>query len=150
MLKLTDVDTFYGPIQALKKVSLTVEESEIVSLLGGNACGKSTTMKTILGLVRPKGGTVEFRGRRIDRLPPSEIVRSGIAPVLEARRLFPYLTIYENLLMGVQRAKNSGSSVSFRISSESTVRSSRPSRPTGTALRNEWPSTSCSTSGHWA
>ena len=100
MLRLTDVDTFYGPIQALKKVSLTVEEGEIVSLLGGNACGKSTTMKTILGLVRPKSGTVEFLGRRIDRLPPSEIVRSGIAPVLEARRLFPYLTIYENLLMG--------------------------------------------------
>jgi len=100
VLRLTDVDTFYGPIQALKKVSLTVEEGEIVSLLGGNACGKSTTMKTILGLVRPKSGTVEFLGRRIDRLPPSEIVRSGVAPVLEARRLFPYLTIYENLLMG--------------------------------------------------
>ncbi len=100
MLKLTEVDTFYGPIQALKKVSLTVGEGEIVSLLGGNACGKSTTMKTILGLVRPKSGTVEFCGRRIDRLPPSEIVRSGVAPVLEARRLFPYLTVHENLLMG--------------------------------------------------
>jgi branched-chain amino acid transport system ATP-binding protein len=100
MLRLTDVDTFYGPIQALKKVSLTVEEGEIVSLLGGNACGKSTTMKTILGLVRPKAGSVEFLGRRIDRLPPSAIVRAGIAPVLEARRLFPYLTVHENLLMG--------------------------------------------------
>ena len=100
MLKLNDVDTFYGPIQALKKVSLTVGEGEIVSLLGGNACGKSTTMKTILGLVRPRGGTVEFSGRRIDRLPTSEIVRSGVAPVLEARRLFPYLTVHENLLMG--------------------------------------------------
>jgi branched-chain amino acid transport system ATP-binding protein len=100
VLKLTDVDTFYGPIQALKKVSLTVEKGEIVSLLGGNACGKSTTMKTILGLVRPRSGTVEFSGRRIDRLPPSDIVRGGIAPVLEARRLFPQLTIHENLLMG--------------------------------------------------
>jgi branched-chain amino acid transport system ATP-binding protein len=100
VLKLTDVDTFYGPIQALKKVSLFVEKGEIVSLLGGNACGKSTTMKTILGLVRPKRGTVEFLERRIDRLPPSDIVRAGIAPVLEARRLFPYLTVYENLLMG--------------------------------------------------
>jgi branched-chain amino acid transport system ATP-binding protein len=94
------VDTFYGPIQALRNVSLTVQPGEIVSLLGGNACGKSTTMKTILGLVRPKRGTVEFLGRRIDRLPSSEIVRSGIAPVLEARRLFPYLTVRENLLMG--------------------------------------------------
>jgi branched-chain amino acid transport system ATP-binding protein len=100
VLKLTDVDTFYGPIQALRNVSLTVQAGEIVSLLGGNACGKSTTMKTILGLVRPKRGTVEFLGRRIDRLPSSEIVRSGIAPVLEARRLFPYLTVHENLLMG--------------------------------------------------
>jgi len=100
VLKLNDVDTFYGPIQALKKVSLTVGEGEIVSLLGGNACGKSTTMKTILGLVRPRRGTVEFSGRRIDRLPTSEIVRSGVAPVLEARRLFPYLTVHENLLMG--------------------------------------------------
>ena len=72
MLKLTDVNTFYGPIQALKNVSLTVNEREIVSLLGGNACGKSTTMKTILGLVRPKQGRVEFFGRRIDRLPSSE------------------------------------------------------------------------------
>ena len=100
MLKLTDVDTFYGPIHALKKVSLSVEEKEIVSLLGGNACGKSTTMKTILGLVKPRQGRIEFLGKRIDRLPPSIIVRSGISPVLEARRLFPYLTVYENLLMG--------------------------------------------------
>jgi branched-chain amino acid transport system ATP-binding protein len=100
VLALTDVNTFYGPIQALRNVSLTVGAGEIVSLLGGNACGKSTTMKTILGLVRPKTGTVEFLGRRIDRLPSSEIVRSGIAPVLEARRLFPYLSVHENLLMG--------------------------------------------------
>lgn len=100
MLRLTDIDTFYGSIQALKGVSLAVEEGEIVSLLGGNACGKSTTMKTILGLVKPKRGTVEFLGRRIDRLPPSTIVRAGISPVLEARRLFPFLTVHENLLMG--------------------------------------------------
>ena len=100
MLRLTDIDTFYGPIQALKQISLTVEEGEIVSLLGGNASGKSTTMKTILGLVKPRRGTVEFLGKRIEKLPPSEIVRAGISPVLEARRLFPYLTVYENLLMG--------------------------------------------------
>jgi branched-chain amino acid transport system ATP-binding protein len=100
VLRLTEVDAFYGPIQALKKVSLTVEAGEIVSLLGGNACGKSTTMKTILGLVRPRSGSIEFDGRRIDRLPPSAVVRAGIAPVLEARRLFPDLTVHENLLMG--------------------------------------------------
>lgn len=100
MLKLINVDTFYGPIQALRNVSLRVEEGEIVSLLGGNACGKSTTMKTILGLVKSRQGTIEFKGKRIDKLPPSAIVRAGISPVLEARRLFPYLTVYENLLMG--------------------------------------------------
>jgi branched-chain amino acid transport system ATP-binding protein len=109
VLELKDIDTFYGPIQALKKVSLTVNEHEIVSLLGGNACGKSTTMKTILGLVKPRQGTVEFLGRRIDRLPPSRIVRAGISPVLEARRLFPYLTVYENLLMGAYTRKDTAS-----------------------------------------
>lgn len=100
MLKLSNVDTFYGPIQALRHISLRVDDGEIVSLLGGNACGKSTTMKTILGLVKSRQGTIEFRGERIDKLPPSAIVRLGISPVLEARRLFPYLTVYENLLMG--------------------------------------------------
>ncbi len=100
MLKLTDIHAYYGPVQALKGISLSVEEGEIVSLLGGNASGKSTTMKTILGLMKPREGTVEFQGRRIDGRPPSEIVRSGISPVLEKRRLFPFLTVHENLLMG--------------------------------------------------
>jgi len=108
VLRLTNVDTYYGPIQALKNVSLTVEEKEIVSLLGGNACGKSTTMKTILGLVKPRRGEIEFLGKRIERLPPSVIVRAGISPVLEARRLFPYLTVYENLLMGAYTRADTG------------------------------------------
>ncbi len=100
MLELTDIDTYYGPIQALKNVSLTVNRGEIVSLLGGNACGKSTTMKTILGLVKPRRGRITFEGQRIDRRPPSVVVKAGISPVLEARRLFPYLTVLENLRMG--------------------------------------------------
>ena len=107
MLRLNNIDTYYGPIQALKNVSLHVNEGEIVSLLGGNACGKSTTMKTILGLVKPKKGTVELFGRRIDHRPPSVVVKAGISPVLEARRLFPYLTVYENLLMGAYTRKDS-------------------------------------------
>lgn len=107
MLRLNNIDTYYGPIQALKNVSLHVNEGEIVSLLGGNACGKSTTMKTILGLVKPKKGTVALFGRRIDHRPPSVIVKAGISPVLEARRLFPYLTVYENLLMGAYTRKDS-------------------------------------------
>ncbi len=100
MLRLSNIDTYYGPVQALKNVSLTVESGEIVSLLGGNACGKSTTMKTILGLVKPRQGTVEFDGKRIDRATTATIVKAGISPVLEGRRLFPYLSVHENLLMG--------------------------------------------------
>ena len=106
MLKLSNIDTFYGPIQALRNVSLSVEQGEIVSLLGGNACGKSTTMKTILGLVKPRKGKIEFFGQRIEKLSPSAIVRAGISPVLEARRLFPYLTVYENLRMGAYVRKD--------------------------------------------
>ena len=100
MLKLTDVHTYYGPVHALKGVSLEVGEGEIVSLLGGNASGKSTTMKSILGLARPRQGTIEYCGNRIDGQQPSEVVRAGISPVLERRRLFPYLTVEENLAMG--------------------------------------------------
>ena len=106
MLKLSNIDTYYGPIQALRNVSLSVEQGEIVSLLGGNACGKSTTMKTILGLVKPKKGKIEFLGQRIEKLSPSAIVRAGISPVLEARRLFPYLTVHENLRMGAYVRKD--------------------------------------------
>ena len=106
MLKLSNIDTFYGPIQALRNVSLSVESGEIVSLLGGNACGKSTTMKTILGLVKPRQGKIEFLGKRIEKLSPSAIVRAGISPVLEARRLFPYLTVLENLRMGAYVRKD--------------------------------------------
>jgi branched-chain amino acid transport system ATP-binding protein len=106
VLKLSNIDTFYGPIQALRNVSLSVEAGEIVSLLGGNACGKSTTMKTILGLVKPRRGTIEFLGQRIEKQSPSAIVRAGISPVLEARRLFPYLTVHENLRMGAYVRKD--------------------------------------------
>ena len=100
MLKLTDVDTYYGPIQVLRKVSLEVNKGEIVCLLGANAAGKTTTMRTIFGLVHPRRGTVEFEGERIDRKLPGDIVRSGIALVPEARRIFPRMTVLENLEMG--------------------------------------------------
>ncbi len=100
MLELRDVITYYGPIPALKGVSLIVRQGEIVCLLGGNASGKSTTMKTILGVVRPWKGSVAFNGARIDGLPTQEIVRRGIALVPEARRLFGRMTVLENLAMG--------------------------------------------------
>jgi branched-chain amino acid transport system ATP-binding protein len=100
MLQLTEVDTYYGPSQVLRKVSLDVNRGEIVCLLGANAAGKTTTMKTIFGLVRPRNGTIEFEGERIDRRLPGDIVRAGLALVPEARRIFPRMTVLENLEMG--------------------------------------------------
>jgi branched-chain amino acid transport system ATP-binding protein len=100
MLRLADLVTHYGPMLALKGISLEVRQGEIVCLLGGNASGKTTTMKTIIGLVRPTGGTVELEGRRIDRISTREIVRSGIALVPEGRRIFGRMTVWENLVMG--------------------------------------------------
>lgn len=100
MLRLSDVVTHYGSLRALKGVSLEVHQGEIVCLLGGNASGKSTTMKTILGMVHPSAGRVEFEGERIDHLPTEEVVRRGISLVPEARRIFGRMTVWENLLMG--------------------------------------------------
>jgi branched-chain amino acid transport system ATP-binding protein len=100
VLELRNVSTRYGPVQVLWDVSLEVHTGELVCLLGGNASGKSTTMKTIMGLVHPFRGEVIFRGEAIHHCTPAEVVRTGIAPVLESRRIFPELTVYENLLMG--------------------------------------------------
>ncbi|GAA2328363.1 MULTISPECIES: ABC transporter ATP-binding protein [Streptomyces] len=100
LLELKDVDVFYGPSQALTQVSLRVGPGEIVSLLGGNASGKSTTMKTVLGLLRPAAGQVLLDGERIDTLPPAARVRRGVASVPEARRVFTGMTVEENLHIG--------------------------------------------------
>jgi branched-chain amino acid transport system ATP-binding protein len=100
LLVLDGVESFYGSIQALKGVSFKVPAGSIVTLLGANGAGKSTTLKSISGLVPPARGTVSFRGRRIDGLPSEKIVRLGIAHVPEGRELFPELTVLENLRMG--------------------------------------------------
>jgi branched-chain amino acid transport system ATP-binding protein len=100
LLELDAVDVYYGPVQALHGLSLQVSPGELVCLLGGNASGKSTTMKTILGLVRPRAGQVRFDGQTIDRLSTPERIRRGIGSVPEARRIFPQMTVRENLLMG--------------------------------------------------
>ncbi len=105
MLQFRDVNTHYGDLHVLKDVNYTIAKGEIVSLLGGNACGKSTTMKTIMGVVRPTTGSVLFEGVPIEKLPTSTRVARGIAPVLEARRLFPRMTVYENLEMGAYTQK---------------------------------------------
>jgi branched-chain amino acid transport system ATP-binding protein len=100
LLQFTDVHTYYGSLHVLKGVSYEIHEGEIVSLLGGNASGKSTTLKTVLGLVRPAEGIVRYRGEPIHTLRTSEIVKRGIAPVPEGRRVFPRMTVLENLEMG--------------------------------------------------
>jgi len=100
VLKLTGVVTHYGPLLVLKSVTLEVRAGEIVCLLGGNASGKSTTMKTILGLVRLTAGRVDFDSQRIDGMPTETIVRRGISLVPEARRIFTRMTVWENLAMG--------------------------------------------------
>ncbi|HEY6431011.1 MAG TPA: ABC transporter ATP-binding protein [Acetobacteraceae bacterium] len=105
MLEFKDVDTYYGDLHVLKQVNYTIGNGEIVCLLGGNASGKSTTMKTIMGVVRPTRGSVIFDGQQIERLPTAERVKRGIAPVLEARRLFPRMTVFENLEMGAYLRK---------------------------------------------
>jgi branched-chain amino acid transport system ATP-binding protein len=100
MLKLTNINTFYGPSHVLQDVSLEVKNGEIVCLLGANAAGKTTTMKTIFGLVRPLSGSVIFNGQPIERKLTGDIVRSGLALVPEARRIFSRMTVMENLEMG--------------------------------------------------
>jgi len=100
MLKLTDVHTYYGNIHALKGISIEVTEGEVISLIGANGAGKSTTLMTTSGVVPAKRGKIEFKGRDITHLPPDEIVKMGICQVPEGRRIFPYLTVAENLDMG--------------------------------------------------
>jgi len=100
LLEFRRVDTHYGDLHVLKSVDYRIEEGEIVCLLGGNASGKSTTMKTIMGIVTPSSGEVLFDGSSLAGVSVAERVRRGIAPVLEARRLFPRMTVYENLEMG--------------------------------------------------
>ncbi len=100
ILELEDVHTYYGSIHALKGISLTVNEGEVVTLIGANGAGKSTTLRSINGLNHPRRGTIRFRGRDITNAAPHGIVKSGIAQSPEGRRLFPRMSVVENLEMG--------------------------------------------------
>ena len=100
MLKVTGIETLYKKIQALKGVSLEVEQGKVVTILGANGAGKTTTMKTIAGLLKPKTGTVEFLGENITGLRPDQLLRKGIALVPEGRAILSTMTVLENLEMG--------------------------------------------------
>jgi branched-chain amino acid transport system ATP-binding protein len=108
VLALEDVRTFYGSIEALKGISLEVRAGEIVTLLGSNGAGKSTTLRSINGLVRPRSGRILFQGKDITHAPPHEIVRDGIAQSPEGRKLFPRMTVVENLEMGAFQRSDRG------------------------------------------
>jgi branched-chain amino acid transport system ATP-binding protein len=100
LLELKDVHTYYGNIHALKGISLHVEKGEVVTLIGSNGAGKTTTLRTISGLLAPRQGEISLGGKRIDRVPAHDIVKLGVSQSPEGRRIFPRMTVQENLEMG--------------------------------------------------
>lgn len=106
MLKVNDIDVFYGNIHALKAVSLEVVQGEIVTLIGANGAGKTTLLNTISGLLKPKNGTIEYLDKQINGIPAQQIVRAGISHVPEGRRVFAPLTVEENLDLGAYLRKD--------------------------------------------
>lgn len=100
LLRINSVETFYGPIQAIRGVSLDVDQGQIVTVLGANGAGKTTVLRTVSGVLDPERGQVLFEGRDITRLPPDQVMRLGICHVPEGREIFPFLTVRENLNMG--------------------------------------------------
>lgn len=105
LLEVKDLNTFYGLSHVLQSVSLNVKEEEIVALLGRNGMGKSTTLKSIMGLVKPRSGAVIFKGQNITGFPPFKVARAGIGYVPEERRIFPELSVLDNLFLGIKGGK---------------------------------------------
>lgn len=120
MLKLENVHTFYGPIEALRGVDLEIQQGEIVCLIGSNGAGKSTTLMTISGIRNPLSGDIVFEGKSIKGAPPHRIVEMGISQVPEGRRIFPKLTVRENLEMGAYSVVSSQFSVFKKQTQKST------------------------------
>jgi len=106
MLRIENIDVYYGAIHALKSVTISVEAGEIVAVIGANGAGKSTTLKTISGLLRPKRGVITYEGKRINNISPHKIVQLGISQVPEGRKIFANLTVMENLDMGAYARKD--------------------------------------------
>jgi branched-chain amino acid transport system ATP-binding protein len=102
VLKVSDINVYYGDLQALREVSIDANQGEVVSVIGSNGAGKSTLLKTISGILRPRKGSIAFNGKDISRAPSSRIVEQGISHVPEGRQIFPNMTVLENLEMGAQ------------------------------------------------
>jgi branched-chain amino acid transport system ATP-binding protein len=137
LLQLNNVEVRYGPIRALRDVSLAVDQGEIVALLGANGAGKSTTLRTISGLVRPVSGTVFFDGKPIQRVPSHDVVALGIGHVPEGRRIFPMMTVLENLEMGAYLHRGNFSENLTRVFSLFPVLAERRKQDGGTLSGGE-------------
>ena len=106
MLEVSNIDVFYGRVQALRAVSISVDAGEIVALIGSNGAAKTTTLRTISGLMHPTGGKIVFDGRELQQTKANQIVRYGICQSPEGRRLFPRMTVFDNLMMGTYARKD--------------------------------------------
>ncbi len=107
LLQVSGIETFYGPIQAIRGVSLQVQAGQIVTVLGANGAGKTTVLRTISGVLDPERGEVQFQGREIGHMAPDQVMRQGICHVPEGRETFPFLTVKENLMMGAYTRRDS-------------------------------------------
>jgi branched-chain amino acid transport system ATP-binding protein len=137
LLQVDGIRVAYGGIEALRGVSFDVAEGEIVTLLGANGAGKTTTLRTVSGLLRPKEGTVSFEGKRIDTTPPHMMVKLGIGHVPEGRRIFPRMSVRENLMMGAYHRTDDLSADTERVFELFPVLRDRASQDGGTLSGGE-------------
>ncbi|MDQ1705593.1 MAG: branched-chain amino acid transport system ATP-binding protein [Frankiaceae bacterium] len=137
LLHVEDLRVAYGGIEALRGISFDVNEGEIVTLLGANGAGKTTTLRTISGLLRPKAGSVTFEGERIDSVPPHKMVEMGIGHVPEGRRIFPRMSVRENLEMGAYHNREHADSDMARVFELFPVLRERSSQDGGTLSGGE-------------
>jgi branched-chain amino acid transport system ATP-binding protein len=137
LLELQDVRVKYGAVEALNGITLDVDEGEIVTLLGANGAGKSTTLRTISGLLRPASGRLLFDGRPLDALPPHQVVGIGIGHVPEGRRIFPRMSVLENLEMGAYQHKGGSQDVLARVFELFPVLAERKGQDGGTLSGGE-------------